>query len=65
MAVIARNLLPSGRRYRLLMGIVFMGFALLGAALLVGGGLPRGTRLALAIPFYLGTVGFLQYRDHT
>ena len=65
MAAIARNLLPGGRRYRLLMGIVFTAIAVAAAALLIGTGLPRGTRVALAIPFYLGTVGFLQYRDHT
>jgi hypothetical protein len=28
-------------------------------------GLPRGMRLVLAVPFYLGAVGLLQYRDHT
>jgi hypothetical protein len=65
MAVIARNLLPTGRRYRLMMGIVFSAIAVVGGALLIAGGLPRGTRLALVVPFYLGTVGFLQYRDHT
>jgi len=65
MAVTVRNLLPSGRRYRLLMGIVFAAVAVVGGALMLAGGVPRGARLALLIPFYLGTVGFLQYRDHT
>jgi len=65
MAAIARNLLPSGRRYRLLMGIVFMAIAVAGGAVLTAAGLPRGMRLVLAIPFYLGSVGLLQYRDHT
>ena len=65
MAAIARNLGPSGRRQRLLMGIAFTAIAVIGGAALVAAGLPRGTRVLLAIPFYLGAVGFLQYRDHT
>ena len=65
MAVIARNLGASGRRQRLLMGIVFMAVAVVGAAAMVAAGLPRGARLALFIPFYLGATGLLQYRDHT
>jgi hypothetical protein len=65
MAAIARNLLPSGRRQRLLMGIVFMAVAVVGGALLIASGLPRGARLALLLPFYMGAVGLLQYRDHT
>jgi hypothetical protein len=65
MAAIARNLLPSGRRQRLLMGIVFSAVAILGGALMLAGGVPRGARLALLIPVYLGAVGVLQYRDHT
>jgi hypothetical protein len=65
MAAIARNLGTSGRRQRLLMGIVFTAIAVVGGALLVAAGLPRGMRVVLAIPFYLGAVGLLQYRDHT
>jgi hypothetical protein len=65
MAAIARNLGIGGRRQRLLMGIVFTAVAVVGGALLIAGGLPRGYRMILAIPFYLGTVGLLQYRDHT
>jgi len=65
MAAVARNLLPGGRRRRLLSGIVFTATAVLAGTLLIGGHLPQGTRLALAIPFYFGALGFLQYRDHT
>jgi hypothetical protein len=65
MAAIARNLGVSGRRQRLLMGVVFMGIAVIGAALVIAAGLPRGTRVLLFIPFYLGAVGLWQYRDHT
>ena len=65
MAAIARNLLPSGRRQRLLMGVAFMAIAVVGAALLVASGLPRGARVALFLPFYVGAVGLWQYRDHT
>ena len=65
MAAIARNLGLSGRRYRLLMGVIFMAAAVVGGAALMAAGLPRGMRLVLALPFYLGAVGLLQYRDHT
>ena len=65
MAAIARNLRAGGRRQRLLMGIVFMAVAVVAAAAMVGAGAPRGLRVLLAVPFYLGAVGFLQYRDHT
>jgi hypothetical protein len=65
MAVIARNLLAGGRRQRLLMGIAFTPLADIGGAVLVAAGHPRGPRELRAIPFYLGAVGFLQYRDHT
>jgi hypothetical protein len=65
MVAIARNLGIAGRRQRLLMGVIVMGVAVVGAAVLVAGGLPRGARVVLFLPFYLGAVGFLQYRDHT
>ena len=65
MAAIARNLGVSGRRQRLLMGGVLLAIAVGGAALMIAGGLPRGFRVLLAVPFYLGAVGILQYRDHT
>ena len=65
MAAIARNLGVSGRRHRLLMGIALTAIAVVGGALMIVAGLPRGFRMVLAIPFYLGAVGFLQYRDHT
>jgi len=65
MAAIARNLRLGGRRHRLLMGMVFTALAVVGGAALMAAGLPRGMRLVLAVPFYLGAVGLLQYRDHT
>jgi hypothetical protein len=65
MVAIARNLGTGGRRHRLLMGIVFAAVAVAAGAALIAGHLPRGSRLALAIPIYLAVVGFLQYRDHT
>lgn len=65
MAAIARNLGLTGRRQRLLMGLVFTAVAVLAGAVLVAAGLPRGTRMFLFIPFYLGGMGLLQYRDHT
>jgi len=65
MAAIARNLGIGGRRQRLLMGIVLAAIAVVGGALMIVAGLPRGFRVLLIVPFYLGVVGFLQYRDHT
>jgi len=65
MAAIARNLGVGGRRQRLLMGIVFLAVAVVGGALLVAAGLPRGARVLVFLPFYLGALGLLQYRDHT
>jgi hypothetical protein len=65
MAAIARNLMAGGRRQRLLMGGVFMAVAVVGVAIFIAAGLPRGLRGLLAVPFYLGAVGLLQYRDHT
>jgi hypothetical protein len=65
MAGIARNLGVSGRRQRLLMGIALTAIAVVGGALMIVAGLPRGSRMLLIVPFYLGVVGFLQYRDHT
>ena len=65
MPAIARNLGLSGRRQRLWMGVVFLAIGVGGAVALIAGGLPRGARLALVLPFYFGAVGLLQYRDHT
>jgi hypothetical protein len=65
MAAIVRNLRASGRRQRLLMGVTLMAGAVVGAALMLAAGAPRGARLALLVPFYLGSVGLLQFRDHT
>jgi len=65
MAAIARNLRAGGRRQRLLMGIIFMAVSVVAGAAMVAAGLPRGLRGLLAVPFYLGAVGLLQYRDHT
>ena len=65
MATIARNLRTGGRRQRLLMGIVLMTIAVIGGVAVIATGLPRGLRVVLFLPFYMGAVGLLQYRDHT
>ena len=62
---IARNLRAGGRRQRLLMGIVLTAIAVIGGTAMMATGLPRGFRLVLFFPFYMGVVGLLQYRDHT
>lgn len=65
MAAIARNLRAGGRRQRLFVGIVFAAVAVVAGAVLIAAGLPRGARVFIVIPLYLGAVGLLQYRDHT
>jgi hypothetical protein len=65
MTTIARNIGAGGRRLRLIGGAVFMAIGIVGAAAVAAGGAPRGLRLALLLPFYLGAVGILQARDHT
>jgi hypothetical protein len=65
MATIARNIGPAGRRRRLIGGIVLLVLGVAGAAVLVLGGVSRGARLALFVPFFGAALGFLQGRDHT
>ena len=62
---IARNLRAGGRRQRLLTGIVLTAIAVIGGAAMIATGLPRGFRLVLFVPFYMGVINLLQYRDHT
>ncbi len=62
---IARNLRAGGRRQRLLTGIVLTAIAVIGGTAMIATGLPRGFRLVLFVPFYMGVINLLQYRDHT
>jgi hypothetical protein len=65
MAGIARNLRARGRRQRLVTGSLVLAVGVAGAVALLVGGAPRGARLALFVPFYVGALGLLQFRDHT
>jgi hypothetical protein len=65
MATIARNILPAGRRQRLIGGAVILGLGILAALALVLFGADRGLRVVLFLPFMMGAVGLLQARDHT
>lgn len=65
MATIARNIGPSGRRRRMIGGLVLLVLGVGGAAALVLGGVSRGVRLALFAPFFGAAMGLLQARDHT
>ncbi len=65
MATIARNIGPTGRRWRVTGGVVLLVAGVAGAALLVLGGVDRGARLALFVPFFGAAIGLLQARDHT
>ena len=67
MATIARNIGASGRRQRLLGGAISLVIGIAAAALLVTGvgGVPRGARLLLFLPFLGAALGLMQARDHT
>jgi hypothetical protein len=65
MATIARNIGATGRRQRLVYGAVLLVIGIAATGLLVTGvgGVSRGARLLLFLPF-LGAVELLQARDH-
>jgi hypothetical protein len=67
MATIARNIGSVGRRQRLVYGAILGVIGLAAAALLVAGvgGVSRGARLLLFLPFLGAALAMLQARDHT
>ena len=67
MATIARNIGSAGRRQRLVYGAILGVIGLAAAALLVAGvgGVSRGARLLLFLPFLGAALAMLQARDHT
>ena len=67
MATIARNIGAAGRRQRLLYGSISLVVGIAAAALLLtgAGGVSRGARLLLFLPFLGGALGLMQARDHT
>lgn len=67
MATIARNIGAAGRRQRLLFGSISLVVGIAAAALLMtgAGGVSRGARLLLFLPFLGAALGLLQARDHT
>lgn len=67
MATIARNIGAAGRRQRLLYGSISLVVGIAAAALLMtgAGGVSRGARLLLFIPFLGAALGLMQARDHT
>lgn len=65
MAAIARNIGPAGRRRRVIGGVVLLVLGGVATAVLVFGGLSRGIRVALFLPFLGAALGMLQARDHT
>lgn len=62
---IASNILPAGRRRRLLLGGVTLALAVAATATLVLADLPRGARMGLFLPFWAAALGLLQARHHT
>lgn len=67
MATIARNIGATGRRQRLVYGAILGAIGIAAAALLVAGvgGVARGARLLLFLPFLGAALAMLQARDHT
>lgn len=67
MATIARNIGAAGRRQRLLYGSISLVVGIASAALLMtgAGGVSRGARLLLFLPFLGAALGLMQARDHT
>lgn len=67
MATIARNIGAAGRRQRFVYGAILLAIAIVAAALLVAGvgGVSRGARLLLFLPFLGAALGMLQARDQT
>jgi hypothetical protein len=67
MATIARNIGAAGRRQRLLYGSISLVIGIGAAALLMtgAGGVSRGARLLLFLPFLGAALGLMQARDHT
>jgi hypothetical protein len=62
---IASNILPAGRRRRLLLGGVVLALAVAATAALVLADVPRGARVGLFLPFWAAALGVLQARHHT
>ena len=66
MATIARNIGATGRRQRLVYGAVLLVIGIAATGLLVTGvgGVSRGARLLLCLPFLGAASSWLQARDH-
>ncbi len=59
------NIGPEGRRRRLRMGLVSFGVAVLLAIVISALGAPRGWRLTLFVPLWIGALGIFQALDKT
>jgi len=59
------NIGPGGRQRRYLIGGAALAVGVVAAAVLVLVGAPRGLRVALLVPFWVGALGFFQAQEHT
>jgi fatty acid desaturase len=59
------NIVDRGARLRRRAGVVWLIIAIAGAGVLIWTGEPRWWRLALAVPYFLAAIGFLQARERT
>jgi hypothetical protein len=59
------NIGPRGRKMRLRAGVIGLGAAVALAGLLIALGAPRGWRLSVFVPFWVGALGVFQARDKT
>lgn len=64
-SVCIANIGPGERRRRLLGGVVGLGIGFAAAAALIVAGISPWWRLALVIPFAMGTIGVFQAREKT
>ena len=59
------NIGPRGRQRRLRLGLLGLGAAAIAAIALLVLGVPRGWRVLLSLPLWLGALGVFQARDKT
>ena len=59
------NIGARGQRHRLRFGILSLGAAVVLGVVLFGLGAPRGWRIALFVPLWIGALGIFQARGKT
>jgi hypothetical protein len=65
MQPIARNIGQAGRRRRYVSGAIALAIGIAAAVAMIGGGAPRGLRLALIVVFWLAGLLAFQAKECT